>query len=715
MPSSPIPATVVLRGVDEKLFTMGGAEAADPLGALYQGLGSGIVATYRSHHEPSGRPGADTGGGDGDGDPGGREDFRDWVLFKAIDTGQDGRAVVTFRTADDLTSWRVSASAFGEGPAAGEASIGIPVGLPFFVDATIAPEYLVSDRPSIGLRAFGTAVAAGAPVTFAVDSDTLGLHVQGVKAKAFQTATVPLPKLIVGVHRITIATSTGSGSTALRDVMTRTFTVVPSRMTTVRANYVELTAQTRLDGGDGWIEVIVADASAARYVPLLLMLTDVESGRLERTLAAALASSLATDRFGLTDSTPAAAFVGETYQVESGGLAILPYASSDLGASVLAALVAPDRFERGRLEAYLSEIAGNPKKTREARNLALAGLGGLHAAVLPEIRAAVADPGITVREQLMLSLGAAALGDAATARSIGARLEATYGEVTTERARLQVGQTPADITEGTALMAMLAAANGDPLAARFWAYVDANPGTEAPYGLHAVGFVTRLLDRAATRPASFAYTLKGKREVVDLVAGGTFDISMTHEQFGSFTIEPISGQVGVTTNWREAVKPSAFTRDPDITISRRISPSGTIGTAALVTVDLTVRIGSKAPTGCHLVTDLVPSGLVPVGNLEGWVDWDAEEPASRNAAYPYAQVGQRVSFCAERTKGKNVVKLRYFARVVTTGTYTWEPSIVESRTSAGRAALTKASAVTIRCGGPRCGRRTAPRGAGTAQ
>ena len=692
-----IPATVVLRAVDEKLFAIYGAQAADPLGELYQGLSSGILTTYRSHHEPRVNTGTDTAGGGGDDRAGGgREDFRDWVLFREIDTGQDGRAVVTFRVSDDLTSWRVSASAFGAGPSAGEGSIGIPVGLPFFADATIASEYLVSDRPSIGLRAFGTALGADAAVTFAIDSDSLALHVSGLKAKAFETATVPLPKLTVGSHKVTITATTGSGASTRRDVMTRTFNVVSSRLARTRAAYVEPTAQTRLAGGEGRVEVIVSDAGASRYIPLLLGLTDVESARLERTLAAALAGSLATDRLKLADAVRQVKFDGATYQQDDGGLAIFPYGSSDLKASVLAALVAPDRFDAGPLEAYLSEIAGSAKETRERRTFALAGLGGLHAAVLPRIRAASADPALTVRERLMLGLGAAALGDAATARSIGASLEAQYSEVTSEHARLRVGSSAADITEGTALMAMLAAANGDPLAARFWAYVEANPGTEAPYELHAVGFVTRVLERGVPRAASFAYTIGDKRNVVALDAGGTFHISVTHAQLGSLTIEPVSGQIGVTTRWQETVKPSAFGNDPDITISRRMTPSGKIGAANLVTVDLTVRIGSKAPTGCHLVTDLVPSGLVPVGNLEGWGDPEAEDQARRDATYPYAQIGQRISFCAEKSKRNSVIHLRYFARVVTSGTYTWEPAIVESRASTGHAALTKASVVTIR-------------------
>ena len=113
-------------------------------------------------------------------------------------------------------------------------------------------------------------------------------------------------------------------------------------------------------------------------------------------------------------------------------------------------------------------------------------------------------------------------------------------------------------------------------------------------------------------------------------------------------------------------------------------------------VDLTVTLGAKAPSGCHLVTDIAPSGLVPVGNLQGWVDPDDDRPAPKGVQYPFAQVGQRVSFCASRGKGPTVVRLRYFARVVTGGTYTWEPAVVESRSRTDRAALTTTKDVTIR-------------------
>jgi hypothetical protein len=379
-----------------------------------------------------------------------------------------------------------------------------------------------------------------------------------------------------------------------------------------------------------------------------------------------------------------------------GGLAILPYASSSVEVSALTALVAPDSVDPSQLREYLSDIAGRPKATREARNFALAGLAGLHAPVLPRLRAAISDSKLTVRERLMLGLGAAAIGDAATARAVGAALEAEFGEVTGDLARLRVGKSTADITQATALMAMLAAATGDPLAARLWATVEADPGNDLPYGLHAIGFVSRTLERTAPRPASFAYVVGGKREVIDLESGKAFHLSLNQKEFRSLTIETLGGQIGVTTSWAETVKPASYAKDPDITISRRITPSGKIGTAALVRVDLTVHLGPKAPSGCHLVTDLVPSGLVAVGSLESFVAANRDEDQARNVTYPLSQVGQRISFCAEKRPKTGDVRLRYFARVVTAGTYTWEPAVAESRSRAGRAAVTKTGVITIR-------------------
>ena len=322
-----------------------------------------------------------------------------------------------------------------------------------------------------------------------------------------------------------------------------------------------------------------------------------------------------------TSTTPRARadFDGARYQTADGGLALVPYGGSDLEASALAALVAPDRFDVGRLRAYLAARAGDDKETRERRNFALAGLAGLGASVLPEIRAAAADPALTVRERLLLGIGAAALGDAALAHSIAASLIETYGEAATgDQARLRVGSDAGDVTQATALMAILAAANGDPLAPWFWNYVEANPDEDATYALHAVGFVDRILAHAAPTTASFAYTTGGDRKVVELEPGEAFHVTILPSQLASFTVEPVSGSIAVTTSWREPVDADSFKKDPDIKVSRTVTPTGVAKSSDLVKVELVVDFGPLQPEGCVMVTDYVPSGLV-AGREPAWL------------------------------------------------------------------------------------------------
>ena len=97
-----------------------------------------------------------------------------------------------------------------------------------------------------------------------------------------------------------------------------------------------------------------------------------------------------------------------------------------------------------------------------------------------------------------------------------------------------------------------------------------------------------------------------------------------------------------------------------------------------------------------MVTDYVPSGLVPVGNLRGWVGEEGESETSQSTATrPFAQTGQRVYFCAEPTPDARRVTLRYVARVISPGRYTWETAIAQSPFRPDSAALTGATAIRI--------------------
>ena len=167
----PTSASVFVRAVDEKLFAMGAANMDDPLGELYASVDSGLIASGWSHGGPLG----DEGGGKDTGvaaatTGGGREDFRDWLVARLVTTGEDGRATVSFDLSDDLTSWRIVGSAITTGLQAGVGQVHVPVGLPFFAEVVVAPEYLAVDRPAVRLRAYGSALRAGDPVRFTMTS-----------------------------------------------------------------------------------------------------------------------------------------------------------------------------------------------------------------------------------------------------------------------------------------------------------------------------------------------------------------------------------------------------------------------------------------------------------------------------------------------------------------------------------------------------------------
>jgi len=253
-----------------------------------------------------------------------------------------------------------------------------------------------------------------------------------------------------------------------------------------------------------------------------------------------------------------------------------------------------------------------------------------------------------------------------------------------------------ELAEATALMAVLSAAVGDQRAPRFWAYAQANPETDRLEALTALAFASRTLEHLAVQPASFAYTVDGTRTVVELQSGDGFEIRLTAAQLATLKIERLAGTIGVATTWREPVRPAAFQADPDITFTRTVDPSTNVSRTELVRVVLQITFGPQTASGCHQVTEIVPSGLAPVGSLASWIDPDSEQPPEPGVVMPYDQTGQRVSFCAEPTPTQRILFLRYYARVVTPGTYAWEPAIAESQSQEGRAALTAPSTITIR-------------------
>jgi hypothetical protein len=219
-------------------------------------------------------------------------------------------------------------------------------------------------------------------------------------------------------------------------------------------------------------------------------------------------------------------------------------------------------------------------------------------------------------------------------------------------------------------------------------YAQSNPAADTVNALELAAYATRALERTPAAAASFAYTVDGKRSVVQLDPGDAFTLPLTAEQAARLSVENLSGRVGVVVEARVPVAPGSLRPHADLTLTRA-TPKQPIPVDKIVVVDLTATFAGSAPDGCYDVVELVPSGLAPLSIGQGEAD-------ERGITWPSSVVGQEVRFCAGNdAETGHSARLRYVARVVNEGTFTWEPAIMQLPGTPELLAITPAGTATI--------------------
>ncbi len=688
----PVAASVFIRAVDEKLFAIGAASEDDPLSELYANPGSGVLAVSWSHAAAAGDgkgEGGDTTGGGGDA---GRSDFRDWLTAQLVTTGADGRASVSFDLSDDLTSWRVLASAVTQGLGAGRGSVSIPVSLPFFADVVVAPEYLTVDRPLIRVRAYGTGLTAADDVTFTASSDTLSMAPVTAHGKAFQAVEITLPPLASGTQRVRVVATTGSGASRRQDVLTRTFQVVDSRAVQRHTVTASLTPGLTIGGADGLTTVTLSDAGRGRVVPLLLELAAGEPYRADSALAASIARAVLADGFGIPDEPglPEADLQG--FQA-GGGVALLPYSSVDLELSAMAAFSGDPHLNLDDLRGYFGDQeAGQPSGQQM---FVLLGRASLGLASIADVTAAAARADLAPIDRVTVALAAVALGDMALARRLERDLLSEFGRRLGPWVRLEVGSAE-DQAVATARLAIVAAAIGDPLAADMDAEVAAHPPLDTLVDLERALAARYWAATTPTADAVAAVTLGGSRTEVAITASKPVVLRVTPAQRAGTRIDPVSGSVLVTSDWDGPLAAGDLTAASGQSITRTVSPAGAIGSTDTVAVTFSVKLGSGADDGCWRVTDFAPSGLAPIAVDGQWYRYEDDQAIGPSVIAPWQVVGQRVDFCVSRDPKHPTQTLRYLARVVSSGAYRWESAVLQSEVVPEQGIVLPAFDITIR-------------------
>ncbi len=684
----PVAASLFVRALDEKLYAMGIASDPETFAELYRHLDSGVRGWAWSHHTPK-----EDGGGFGDASGGGgggmRSDFRDFLYQGLVTTGADGRATVAIPLSDDLTSWHVSAAGVDAGLDTGTGSILLPVGLPFFVDAVLPAQLLTADKPILRVRAFGAGLKAGDAVTFTIGSDTLGMTPVTVLGTAFTAVEVPLPALTAGTQRLQITAVHDTGAAKLADAMVRTVSVVDHRVTQLRTTWVRLDAPLTLAPGASPTQLVLADAGRGRVIPVLGQLATEGSTRADTALAAELAKRVLTAQFGLDPGIPADDGVLTAF-ILGDSMSMVPWGGADLDAIVLAALCADPGIPPASLRTWLQDLFDAPGAPRVDRLEVLAGLAAIGEPVLDQIRAAAALTDLTPTEQVFAAVGALFAGDEALAGSLEQQLLARHGERSGALVRLNTGDGT-DASVATAWLAIVAASLGDPVAADMDAWLELNPPettvVAAQRALAARGWAMRV----AGAPAVATLTVGGEVKEIRVQPGAPVAVTLTPAQAAGAVVAKVSGAILVVQTWDGALDTASLTAVPGVTISRSVSPSGTIGLTSTVSVTYDVNLGTSAPGSCWRLVDVAPSGLAPLA----YTSWDPSSDNGWTGDTPSRVIGQRVEFCVGVDPKHQVHTLRYTARVVAPGTYAWEPAILQEVNNPAAGVVVSATTVTI--------------------
>lgn len=601
-----------------------------------------------------------------------REEFVDNALFTSVVTDSSGQAQTSLSLPDNITSWRITAQAINSSLYAGHNTANINVSLPVFVEGSFAKEYLSSDQPTVKLRAYGTSLKSGDTVKFGLSSDTLGIDQQNINGQAYQATYVDLPKLSEGEHKIRYSVDFG----AYDDAVIKPIEVVSSRLRESLQNFYNLEAGLKPEGSDNYnTNLTFSDRNQGMMYGQLVSLSWTYGDRVDQELSRYLAAKMLKQYFD-QESYYKSDFDYKLYQLNDGGIALLPYSSSEFELSARLAYLAGDEFDEVSLANYFYSIYNDENSNQEQVALSLFGLASLHEPILLPLQSFAKLNGLTVKERLYIALALQKIGDTEMARQMYLSLMKDYGEEMGDMyTRIKAGNDQDDYLTHTALAAILAGAINDPYHESLWQYVKDNRTDEVLLSVEKLTYVTAILPNLT--PGEVKFTLKIGDQTIEktLSKGQTYRISVTPEQLAEIEFSGVQGKVGLTTSYEVPMTSMPTNSSPYLNIAKEYYVDGqktnTFKENDLVEIRIYPNISKDITEGYYQVTDLMPSGLAPVTRVYYNGLYNRYSCEYR---YPYNIDGQRVKFNISRDwNSKCAAYFRYYARVVNPGTYTVEP------------------------------------------
>lgn len=598
---------------------------------------------------------------------GGRENFQDVAYFGSVTTNEQGNASVQIDLPDNITSWLTTVQAVTTNLEAAGEQTSVIVTQPFFVDISMAEEYLTDDQPIVKLRTFGSALNIGDSVSYKIsflETDFASIQQQG---NAYEPIEIVLPNLEEGTYKIQVHAESG----VYEDTIAKSVAVLQTHLTEQKIlHYLIDESLTLAETNDRHAVLTFSNKERGQYYNQLRHLRWFHGDRLDQKMARHYSQVLLNEYYDDTRTPEDITF--SDFQEYDGGIAILPYASSEILFTAKILEIAPDLFDTDAAAAYLYNILDSRTSTPSEITYALFGLTNIGEPVLTDIISFMGSGDLDPELKLYLARGLANLGAGEYAGSILSELMSLYGEETGAYTRLTLGEIQDDVTEYTYQAAIIAAGISSPQADKLFAYARANRAKFQLNTLEELAYLSKTLPLLSGEPVSFSYTVDGSREDVSLEGNQIHKKTLIAAQVESISFSNIVGAVGLIVEYAVPIDPSTATTDDNLTIERSYSVNGTdtvsFNENDVVKVAITPTADVNAIDRDYAVTDYLPSGLKLLSNLNAY-DIDYE----RGLRYPYEINGQAVKFWA----GKSSKTFFYYATVIGKGTYVAEPTVYQ--------------------------------------
>lgn len=616
-----------------------------------------------------------------------REKFKDTAEFISIDTDANGKASYSFTMPDDITSWRFTASAISDDLYAGNETKQVSVTAPVILNYTLADSFMKGDKPSVGVSVYGKSVKNDLTVKYEVWDEAAPTKKYTALGKAFSRVNIPLWQMSeTGHHALIIKASVTGGSS---DTVKHEYDVVNTNRTVEKAEAFDVAAGMKFTSGSdsGINRVIFADAGRARYLSDIINLTYGSRMRLETALAGSEAAALTEKYFpDYSDYLTETGCDISKYQKSDGGMAILPYAASDIKATaqIIPLLIDNRSIDKDKLINYLDKKAESGSAAEKAQ--ALYGLAVLGESVEAQLGAAAAGASNDTEANIYAALAYAELGNTDAAAKIYDAKLAPFMEKTDPYCRLKVSDDTDEIIDMTGASMSLAAALGRDEAEGMFLYCKKNHSKEFVTAAYEIIYIANAMEKTTAETGSVTYSLYGEsatKEFGTADCGAGFVVSVPATAMDQLSVKSVEGSVkAVVISQTEAS--DIASSDNYVSVKRKYYKKGA-STASnifnqgdIVEVNVWVDYSKNALKGAYTVTDYLPAGLSYVDDsaITGGHTYDEE------AMWWCENDGSKVEFydyCAYPGKGRLYT---YYARVISPGLFNAEGTTVQSAESA---------------------------------